>query len=286
MSTSVRNASVRSKKMIKNKTVRRHRKPGSIVDFFESCGDESQTTVMLLREYIGSLAVIEDDNIQKQLLKDLVKKYVELEKRVDGLLKNTLPEKVAEEIKYQWTYTPRPYECTILFTDLVGFTKLVEKMSGEHLVDTLDKIFKEFDEIVNSFHGTKIKTIGDAYMAVFGAPHKSDDHAVMAIHTALAFLRSLDHFNRGAGLDFQMRVGIHTGKVIAGVVGKERMQFDVFGDNVNIASRFESSGIPGRVNVSEATYRSAHRFFVFEERGEISLKNKANMKAYLVVKEV
>jgi len=83
-----------------------------------------------------------------------------------------------------------------------------------------------------------------------------------------------------------MRIGIHTGKVIAGVVGKERMQFDVFGDNVNIASRFESSGIPGQINVSEATYSGAQGFFVFEERGEISLKNKANMKAYLVVREV
>ncbi len=123
-------------------------------------------------------------------------------------------------------------------------------------------------------------------MAVFGAPNAYDGHAVMAIRSALAFLRFLDQFNRDSDQHFQMRIGIHTGKVVAGVVGKERMQFDVFGDNVNIASRFESSGVPGRVNVSEATYGGAQGFFVFEERGEISLKNKASMKAYLVVKEV
>lgn len=261
-------------------------KKGSIVEFCKSCEIEAGSTGILLREYIGSLAVIEDDNIQKRLLKELVKKYVALEKRVDGLLKNTLPEEVAEEIKYHWAYPPRSCECTILFTDIVGFTHLAEKMSGEHLVGTLDKIFKKFDDIVNSFRGTKIKTIGDAYMAVFGAPHSYDDHAVMAIRAALAFLRFLDQFNRDSDQHFQMRIGIHTGKVVAGVVGKERMQFDVFGDNVNIASRFESSGVPGRVNVSEATYRGAQGFFVFEERGEISLKNKANMRAYLVVREV
>jgi class 3 adenylate cyclase len=261
-------------------------KKASIVEFCKSCESEAGSTGMLLHEYIGSLAIIEDDNIQKRLLKELIKKYVALEKRVDGLLKNTLPGEVAEEIKYHWAYPPRSCECTILFTDIVGFTHLAERMSGEHLVDTLDKIFKKFDDIVNSFRGTKIKTIGDAYMAVFGAPHAYDDHAVMAIRSALAFLRFLDQFNGDSNQHFQMRIGIHTGKVIAGVVGKERMQFDVFGDHVNITSRFESSGIPGRINVSEAAYRKAQGSFVFEERGEITLKNKANMKAYLVVKEV
>jgi len=262
------------------------RKTKSIVEFYKSGLGKSKPTDRLILEYIESLAVIEDDNIQKKLLKELVKKYVALEKRVDGLLKNTLPEKVAEEIKYQWTYAPRSYQCTILFTDLVGFTSLAEKMSGEHLVDTLDKIFKKFDDIVNDFQGTKIKTIGDSYMAVFGAPYEYDNHAIMAIHAALAFLAFLDQLNKDTSPHFQMRIGVHTGKVVAGVVGKERMQFDVFGDNVNIASRFESSGIPGRVNVSEAAYRDAQGFFIFEERGEISLKNKENMRAYLVVKEV
>lgn len=285
MNAGIRNASVRSEDMKTNRAADAPRKTTSTVQLYRSCGDDPGTTDALVREHIESLGIIKDDDIQKRLLRELVKKYVALEKRVDGLLKNTLPEEVAEEIKYQWAYPPRACECTILFTDIVGFTHLAEKMSGEHLVETLDRVFKDFDDILDSFKGTKIKTIGDAYMAVFGAPHSYNDHAIMAIRGALAFLRSLDQMNRDSDYHFQMRIGIHTGKVIAGVVGKERMQFDVFGDNVNIASRFESSGIPGRVNVSEATYIKARSCFVFEERGEINLKNKANMKAYLVVKE-
>lgn len=260
--------------------------PKAAIEFCKSCAGASQQTDALLREYIESLGIIGDDNIQKKLLKELVKKYVALEKRVDGLLKNTLPDVVAEEIKFKSTYAPRSCECTILFTDFVGFTGLAEKVPAEQLIVILDDIFKQFDDTVNSFRGTKIKTIGDAYMAVFGSPREYEGHAAMAIRAALAFLKSLEGFNRKTGSHFQMRVGIHTGRVTAGVVGKERMQFDVFGDNVNIASRFESSGVPGRVNVSEATYRRAQESFFFEERGEIGLKNKANMKAYLVAREL
>jgi len=122
-------------------------------------------------------------------------------------------------------------------------------------------------------------------MAVFGAPHAYEDHAVMAVRTGLAMLDLLESFNRRQGHDLQVRIGIHTGVVMAGVVGKERMQFDIFGDHVNIASRFESSGKPGRVNVSFETYLCTRDHFTFEERGEITLKNKANMRAYFVVGE-
>jgi class 3 adenylate cyclase len=139
------------------------------------------------------------------------------------------------------------------------------------------------DDLVARFKGTKIKTIGDAYMAVFGAPLAYEDHAVMAVNTGLALLALVDSFNRRHGDDLQVRIGIHTGVVMAGVVGKERMQFDIFGDHVNIASRFESSGEKGRVNVSDETYLRTRDLFVFEDRGEIALKNKANMRAYFVV---
>ena len=123
-------------------------------------------------------------------------------------------------------------------------------------------------------------------MAVFGAPIEYEDHAVMAVRTGMALLKMVDSFSRQNDQGLQIRVGIHTGRVMAGVVGKERMQFDVFGDNVNIASRFESSGEKGRVSVSHETYMRTRDFFDFEERGEIALKNKVNMKAYFVLREL
>jgi class 3 adenylate cyclase len=153
------------------------------------------------------------------------------------------------------------------------------------LIELLDSLFRGMDDLLVNFRGTKIKTIGDAYMAVFGAPHTYADHAVMAVRTGLALLDLVDSINRQWNHGLQVRIGIHTGVVMAGVVGKERMQFDIFGDHVNIASRFESSGEKGRVNVSYETYIRTRDYFNFEERGEIALKNKANMRAYFVVEE-
>ena len=248
---------------------------------FQDAGSKDQ----VILGYLSSVANREDDRIQKRLLEELIREYVVLEKRVDGLLKNTLPETVANEIKYGGKFLPRSYGCTILFADIVGFTQLAERISGGLLIEILDRLFQGMDDLVASFQGTKIKTIGDAYMAVFGAPCAYDNHAVMAVKTGMALLQLVESFDRQNDQSLQIRVGIHTGLVMAGVVGKERMQFDVFGDNVNIASRFESSGEKGRVNVSHETYMNARDFFEFEERGEISLKNKANMKAYFVVRE-
>lgn len=236
----------------------------------------------LLRRYLESLASLEDDAIHLDLLEELIHDYVKLERRVDSLLKNTLPPAVADEIKAKRNFAPRPFVCTILFSDLVGFTRLAERISGEDLVDLLDRIFRDYDEVVARHGGTKIKTIGDAYMAVFGAPIPVSDHAAKAIRTGLDLLESLDRFRAATGYDLAMRVGIHSGRVMAGVVGAERMQFDVFGDDVNIAARFESSGEKGRVNVSHETFLQAEGLFQYEERGKIPLKNKEAMKAYFV----
>jgi len=253
-------------------------------DFTICSGSEidADASRSLMLSYLDSLATIEDDRLQKQLLKELIHSYVALEKRVDALLKNTLPESVADEIKYQSRFVPREYDCTILFSDFVGFTRLTEKISGEQLIHTLDRLFTGFDEIVDRHQGTKIKTIGDAYMAVFGAPLSMEGHALEAVLSAMELVDYLDAFNRESDPPFQMRIGIHTGTVMAGVVGRDRMQFDVFGDNVNIASRFESSGEPGRINASETTYMQSRHDIAFEERGLVALKNKASMKAYFV----
>ncbi len=237
----------------------------------------------LLISHLDSLGLIKDDALQKSLLQELLRSYVHLEQRVDGLLKNTLPAQVAEEIKHQGQFSPRACHCTILFTDFVGFTRLAELIPQEKLVETLHHLFSGFDQLVASFGGTKIKTIGDAYMVVFGAPEELPEHGAQAIRAALAMMAFVDDFNREQPHPFQMRVGIHSGPVMAGVVGRERMQFDVFGDNVNIASRFESSGSAGRINVSETTYLQVKTLFDFEPRGRIALKNKEAMEAYFVI---
>ena len=239
----------------------------------------------LLIDHFESLATIDEDAVQKRLLKDLVRNYVLMERRVDTLLKNTLPPSVADTIKYEGHYPPTACECTILFTDFCGFTRICESVSSAAMVETLDTLFVTFDDLVHQHGGTKIKTIGDAYMAVFGAPEALCDHAAQAIRAALAMQAFMGKVNRRASPRFSMRIGIHSGTVTAGVVGRDRMQFDVFGDDVNIASRFESSGEPGCINVSEATYLRSQDLFVFNSRGEIPLKNKAPMRAYFVTGE-
>lgn len=239
----------------------------------------------LAHAYLESLAQNEDSKVQGKLLKKLVKEYVALEKQVDALLKNTLPTAVAEEIKRRGKFPPRECDCSILFTDIAGFTKLAEKISGPQLVEALDRIFTGFDEMAAGFQGTKIKTIGDSYMAVFGAPAPLERHAALAVESAWAMQEFLRKFNESDPdrPPLSVRIGIHSGKVMAGVVGIERMQFDVFGDNVNIASRFESSGSPGRINVSEQTRMLCESGFAFEDRGLVPLKNKESMRAYFVV---
>ena len=260
-------------------------KTSSLLQLYRGEMEKSGLTNDLLLTHLDLLGLIEDDALQKSLLQELIRSYVQLEKRVDGLLKNTLPAKVAEEIKCRGHYAPGSFVCTILFTDFVGFTRLAEKVSQEKLINILDEIFTGFDRLVETFQGTKIKTIGDAYMVVFGAPEKIEDKACQAIRAGFKMMKFINDFNRNTPLAFEMRLGLHTGRVMAGVVGHERMQFDVFGDNVNIASRFESSGVPGRINISEETYRQAQSHFTFEKRGRISLKNKKAMEAYLVIDE-
>lgn len=256
-------------------------KIGHITELIKKSGHAGFAPELIVSN-LESLSFIDDDALQKRLLKDLVRNYVLLEKHVDGLLKSTLPSVVADEIKYEGTFLPRAYACTIMFTDFVGFTSLAEDCTPLALVGLLNTIFSEFDELIDRNKGTKIKTIGDSYMAVFGAPEACEEHAVMSIRSAMVMLEFLNRFNCNEGRRFNMRIGIHSGNVMAGVVGRDRKQFDVFGDDVNIAARFESSGVINRINVSEITYKAAKLHFDFEERGFISLKNKDPMKAYLV----
>ncbi|WCL48896.1 adenylate/guanylate cyclase domain-containing protein [Leptospira sp. GIMC2001] len=203
------------------------------------------------------------------------------------LLKNILPDGVAEELKNTGTVVPVQYESTtILFTDFKGFTKIAESMTPNELINQLDGAFLQFDEISERFNLEKLKTIGDAYMSAGGLPIPNQTHPYDVCLAALeicAFMDQVKFIREKIGQpSWEIRIGIHTGPVIAGVIGKKKFAYDIWGDAVNIASRMESAGVPGKVNISEATYELVKDFFVCTPRGSIDVKNKGEMGMYFL----
>ncbi|TGK24273.1 adenylate/guanylate cyclase domain-containing protein [Leptospira yasudae] len=210
-------------------------------------------------------------------------------KKSDALLLNVLPDTVAEELKRNDSVAPVRYESvTVLFTDMAGFTQIAETMTPEELLSELDLFFRKFDSITKNHRMEKIKTIGDAYMAAGGLPVPNKTHCIDAVLCGLEFQRfmiSKKIERESKGLPYwELRLGIHTGSVVAGVVGTEKFAYDIWGDTVNTASRMESSGIPGEVNISSQTYELIRDFFHCEYRGKIKAKNKGEIDMYLVKK--
>lgn len=205
----------------------------------------------------------------------------------ESLLRNTLPLPIADELKRERKVQPRHYDdVTVLFTDFKGFTGIAESMSPQELVSELDECFRAFDKIVKGCQLEKIKTIGDAYMAAGGIPEESHDHPIRTIQAALEMLRFMDRWKEQKEKEgkpsWEIRIGIHTGPLVAGVIGTEKFAYDVWGDTVNLASRMESSGEPGRINISGPTYERTKRFFDCEHRGQIQAKNKGQVEMYFI----
>ncbi|HEX9825040.1 MAG TPA: adenylate/guanylate cyclase domain-containing protein [Flavobacteriaceae bacterium] len=217
------------------------------------------------------------------------KASIQIEKdRSEHLLLNILPKDVAQELKESGKAAPKKYESvTILFTDFKDFTKLAASISANQLVVELNDIFGQFDDIMDEFGIEKIETIGDAYLAVSGLPRENSDHALRCVNAAFRMLEVLDQRNVTSEINWNMRIGIHTGPVIAGVVGKKKFSFDIFGDSVNTASRIESNGEVGKVNISQATYELLKNEpnLVFESRGRIEAKGKGEIEMYFVTKK-
>ena len=215
-------------------------------------------------------------------------KIIAFEKdRSDKLLLNILPEETAEELKERGSATPRHYEMvSVLFTDFKGFTAIAEKLSPQELVQELNNCFLEFDRIIDEHNLEKIKTIGDAYMCAGGIPVANTSNPIDVVEAALkikAFMDKLKATREARGEDhWELRIGIHTGPVIAGVVGKNKFAYDIWGDAVNLASRMESSGIPGKVNISGTTYELVKDHFKCTHRGQIEAKNKGKVDMYIV----
>ncbi len=201
----------------------------------------------------------------------------------DKLVADILPENTASQIKTKGKAKWDKYErATVLFSDIQGFTKIAEEMNPETLIDELDTFFFHFDSVVEKYNIEKIKTIGDAYMAAGGIPHKNSTNPVEVVLAALEMQSYMQQLKSSRTDIWDLRIGIHTGPVIAGVVGHKKISYDIWGDTVNTASRMESSGTPGKVNISGITYGMVKEYFICEYRGKLPVKYKGNIDMYYV----
>jgi len=212
---------------------------------------------------------------------------IELErKRSDDLLRNILPQSTAEELKTNGKVQAKRFQSvTVLFTDFHGFTQYAENLPPEKLVESVDFYFSKFDKIIEKYGLEKIKTIGDAYMCAGGLPFPTEDHALKTVQAAVeieAFVEETRRLNSFKETSFEIRLGINSGPVVAGVVGTKKFAYDIWGDTVNIASRLESNSESGKINISESTFELIKDTYDCQYRGEIDVKNKGLMKMYFV----
>jgi len=215
------------------------------------------------------------------------KKIIEKERnRSEKLLLNILPEQTAQELKDSGSVKAKKFDSvSVLFTDFKGFTNYAEELSPELLVKSIGFYFSEFDNIVDKYGLEKIKTIGDAYMCAGGLPYPSQDHAKQAIRAAMEMNDFVNKVRDDVSKEyatFDIRIGLNSGPVVAGVVGRKKIAYDIWGDTVNVASRMESMSDIGRINIGESTYKLVKDDFDCEYRGEFEVKNRGKMKMYFV----
>lgn len=212
---------------------------------------------------------------------------IEKEKdRSEKLLLNILPEETAQELKEFGKVKAKRFDSvTVLFTDFVGFTAYAKNLEPEELVSSVDYYFSKFDEIMEKYDVEKIKTIGDAYMCVSGLPEPGENDVFRAVQAAFEIVEFIEASKKTKMTDltqFDIRIGINTGPIVAGVVGTKKFAYDIWGDTVNVASRMESKSKPGKINISESTYELIKKQYDCEFRGEIDVKNKGMMKMFFV----
>ncbi len=208
----------------------------------------------------------------------------------EQLLLNTLPIKVVSDLKESGKSDPQKFEnVTVYFSDIVGFTQISSSLDPKELIQELNDIYSAFDEIMIKYDCERIKTIGDAYLAVCGMPQKNDRHAEMMLRASLEVMQFIEKRNITSQLEWKMRIGLHSGNVVGGIVGVKKYLYDVFGDTINTASRMESNSAPMRVNISEETYRFVKdsdfiksNHITFERRTPIQVKGKGAMIMYFV----
>jgi class 3 adenylate cyclase len=199
------------------------------------------------------------------------------------LLLNILPGEIAERLKKgEGSIADSFAEVTVLFGDLVGFTVMSSKIGPDEVVNLLNGLFTRFDDIAQELGVEKIKTIGDAYMAVCGLPNPQADHAARMMEMARRMLAATRDYGRSAGMEMDLRIGINSGPVVAGVIGVSKFIYDLWGDTVNIASRMESHGLPGTIQVTRSVYEQLKDNYRFRERGPVEVKGKGLIETWLL----
>jgi len=234
-------------------------------------------------------------SLEKKRLRDLEQKNMALlnqekelleveQLKTEKLMLNILPRPIAERLKRGEKNISGSYpDVTILFSDLVGFTKMSSQTSATDLVKLLNDLFSRFDKRADSLGVEKIKTIGDAYMAVAGLPIPRPDHALLCAELALGMFEDLKAFNQENGKELDMRIGLNSGPVVAGVIGYTKFSYDLWGNTVNTASRMESTSKPGRVQVSPVTYEAIKNEYVLEDGGLMECKGLGEILTHLLV---
>ncbi|MGE0077814.1 MAG: adenylate/guanylate cyclase domain-containing protein [Bacteroidales bacterium] len=206
--------------------------------------------------------------------------------KAENLLTRVLPRNTADELKAYGRVNAQKFKMvTVLFSDIQGFTKITDEINAEELIDQLDKFFYRFDTVVDKYHIEKIKTIGDAYMCAGGIPKKNRTNPIEVVAAAIEMMNHMKDINSEHKQKediWELRIGIDTGPVIAGVVGRNKLSYDIWGSTVNTASRMESAGEPGKINISENTYILVKDFFKCTYRGKMPVKNKGDIKMYFV----
>jgi class 3 adenylate cyclase len=259
--------------------------------------DFTARTRVQSRDEIGQLgasfnAMADIIQVHSDQLEDLVRQrtreLTEEKQTSERLLLNVLPGPIADRLKTGENLIVDRFEAvSVLFADIVGFTALSARTSPEALVTMLNELFSSFDRLAERHGLEKIKTIGDAYLVVAGIPSPIADHARAMTEMALDMIACVEAYGRDRGDELggelTIRVGIHSGSVVAGVIGTKKFIYDLWGDTVNTASRMESHGVPGRVHVSEATYQLLASDYAFERRPPIEVKGKGAMQTYLVI---
>jgi class 3 adenylate cyclase len=241
---------------------------------------------------LGALAARELDLqnrlafVQRRIIREQMAALDAERSRSETLLLNVLPRRIADRLKKEpgVVIADRFASTTVLFSDIVGFTQMSTQLPADELVRRLDAIFTRFDDLADQLGLEKIKTIGDAYMVCGGVPLARSDHAEAVCEMAIRMRDCVDEIAAELGSDLRVRIGVHTGPVIAGVIGKKKFIYDVWGDTVNTASRMESHGVPRSIHVSDATFEATKDIYEFESRGTIAVKGKGDMQTYLLLR--